>query len=188
MALFEIDQRSTRVPTGVYGYDIAAEDTAQQLGQARRQADLRPVEGAGGISGSALRQRGEMEGAFMDASIRAIQQRRAQEMARRRQEAGIREQRRNMVKRQQAENFSRLVSGVAAMGQDFGAQVGSIAKRRMTPEGIGDAAMVQDQLDRGLIRSIGGTEEDPLYGYTFKGGAQQLFSDPYWGVPARREG
>ena len=181
MALFGREPSFTKVPTGLYGYDLAAEDTAQQIRQARRQSEDRPVYGAGGISGAALRQRAEMEGAFMDASIRAIQQRRAQEMQRQQQEAGIREQRRRMVQQQEMQNLSSALSGAVGIGQDITSQAVGLSKRQMTPGALGDEDAVQALIDRGLIRSVGGTEDAPLYGYTPKGGAREFFSQPYWG-------
>ena len=181
MALFGRDPGYTKVPTGLHSYDLAAEDSAEQIRAARRQSEDRPIYGAGGIQGAALRQRGEMEGAFMNASVQAIEQRRAQEMARLQREAAIREQRRMMVQRQEMQNLSNVLSGVTGIGADIQSQVRGLEKRRMTASGLGGQEGVQDMLDRGLIQLRGGSEDVPLYGYTPKGGAQEFFSQPYWG-------
>tara|TARA_R110000824_G_C15170496_1_gene672866 strand:- start:1104 stop:1661 length:558 start_codon:yes stop_codon:yes gene_type:complete len=181
MALFGRDPVYTKVPTGLHPYDLAAEDSAEQIRAARRQSEDRPIYGAGGIQGAALRQRGEMEGAFMNASVQAIEQRRAQERARLQREAAIREQRRMMVQRQEMQNLSNVVSGIAGVGADITSQVEGLSGRRMTNSVLGGQEATQDMIDLGLIRVRGGSEEDPLYGYTAKGGAKEFFSQPYWG-------
>ena len=181
MALFGRDPSYTKVSTGLHPYDLAAEDSAEQIRAARRQAENRSIYGAGGIQGAALRQRGEMEGAFMNASIQAIEQRKAQERARLQREAAIREQRRMMVQRQEMQNLSNVLSGVTGLGSEIGSQVRSLKNRQMTSSGLGGPETTQDMLDRGLIELRGGSEDVPLYGYTPKGGAQKFFSQPYWG-------
>ena len=176
--LFGREPIYTKVPTGLYGYDIQAEERGQQIGQARRESEARPVHGAGGISGAALRQRGDMEASFLDASIRSIERRRAEEMQRKQREAAIREQRALMTQKQENQNLTNLLTGITGIGQSVGTQATGLANATFTPEGLGGEEKVLDLLNRGLIRPT----EGGLYQYTPQGGAQQFFSQPYWGT------
>lgn len=169
---------STTVQTGIYPYDIEAEGTAANIARARGVAAERPIHGAGGISGAALRRQGEMEGSFLNASIDAWARRRQQEDERRRQEAQIRDARRQQTRAQEMENVASLATGITGLAQDFGAQASGIAKQPLTVAGVGGEQAFRQLHYDGLI------EADPnnpgTFKYTQKGVMQQMFSNPYW--------